>query len=47
MMYAEKGDWLLNENYIPESITKEIAEAVIEAMNNDYMISRGCCGGCI
>lgn len=47
MMYAEKGDWLLNENYIPESITKEIAEEVIEAMNNDYMISRGCCGGCI
>ena len=45
--HVEQGDWWLNENYIPEEITKEIAEEVIEAMNNDYMISRGCCGGCL
>lgn len=45
--YVTQGDWLLNPNCIPEEITKEIAEDVIEAMNNDYMIGRGCCGGCL
>ena len=40
-----QGDWLLNYNYIPKNITKEIAEEVIEAMN-DYL-PKGCCGGCL
>lgn len=44
LMYAEKGDWILNETYIPENITKEIAEDVIDAMN-EYL-PKGCCGGC-
>lgn len=45
--HVEQGDWWLNENYIPEEITKEIAEEIIEAMNDSYEISRGCCGGCL
>ena len=44
--HIEKGDWWLNQNYIPKEITKEIAEEIIEAMNQDNMIARGCCGGC-
>ena len=43
--YAIEGDWLLNKNYIPKGITVEMAEAVIDAMNEQ--IPKGCCGGCI
>ena len=44
--HVTHGDWWLNPNSIPKEITKEIAEEVIEAMNKDNMIGRGCCGGC-
>lgn len=43
--HAVEGDWLLNTAYIPKNITVEMAEAVIEAMNDQ--IPKGCCGGCI
>jgi hypothetical protein len=42
--HVTQGDWQLNETYIPEEITKEIAIELIEAMN-DYL-PKGCCGGC-
>ncbi|MBO7714761.1 MAG: hypothetical protein J6S85_14380 [Methanobrevibacter sp.] len=40
-----KGAWLLNPNYIPENITKEIAEEIIEQMN--LYCDWGCCGSCL
>ena len=43
--YVEEADWELDEECIPEEITKEIAEEVIEAMN--LYITPGCCGGCV
>lgn len=43
--HVDTGDWILDETYIPKSITKEIAEEVIEAMN--LYITPGCCGGCV
>ena len=43
--HVTQGDWWLNYNCIPKSITKEIAEEIIEAMN-EYL-PKGCCGGCL
>jgi hypothetical protein len=45
--YIEEGDWELCEECVPDNITREIAEEVIEAMNNEPTIQKGCCGGCI
>lgn len=45
--YTEESDWVLDEEFIPEEITKEIAENIIEAMNNDPRILKGHCGGCL
>ena len=42
--YVEKGDWVINEEELPE-IYQSLSREIEEVFNDN--VKQGCCGGCI
>lgn len=44
-MWAEEGDWSIDETKIPKDFPMEYKDLLIDVINQE--IPHGCCGGCI